>query len=160
MADSVIQSSINNIIMNRLVKIVCLGFLLLTTTHLTASASGNKATHSTSFDWSPIIEAIIQVESEGNPKAVSGNSCGAMQITPIMVKECNRILRQRGSSKRYTLRDRFSVDKSKEMFLLIQSHSNPSNNVEQAIRAWNGGPRYSTRRTQKYYDKVMRQVKK
>lgn len=77
-----------------------------------------------------------------------------------MVKECNRILRQRGSSKRYTLRDRFSVDKSKEMFLLIQSHSNPSNNVEQAIRAWNGGPRYSTRRTQKYYDKVMRQVKK
>ncbi len=82
-----------------------------------------------------------------------------MQITPILVKECNQILRRRGSSKRYTLRDRFSVEKSKEMFLLIQSHFNPSNNVEQAIRAWNGGPRYSVRRTQRYYNKVMRRMK-
>lgn len=82
-----------------------------------------------------------------------------MQITPILVKECNQILRRRGSSKRYTLSDRFSVEKSKEMFLLIQSHFNPSNNVEQAIRAWNGGPRYSVRRTQRYYDKVMRRMK-
>src|SRR3712207_7327945 len=30
--------------------------------------------------WSLVMEAIIQVESEGNPRAVSGNSVGAMQI--------------------------------------------------------------------------------
>ncbi len=153
-----IQSSINIIIMNRTSKIVCLGLLLFTSIHLTALAGNDEKSPSTSFDWSPVIEAIILVESEGNPKAVSGNSCGAMQITPILVKECNQILRRRGSTKRYSLRDRFSVEKSKEMFLLIQSHFNPSNNVEQAIRAWNGGPRYSVRRTQRYYNKVMRRM--
>lgn len=153
-----IQSSINIIIMNRTSKIVCLGLLLFTSIHLTALAGNDEKSPSTSFDWNPVIEAIILVESEGNPKAVSGNSCGAMQITPILVKECNQILRRCGSTRRYTLRDRFSVEKSKEMFLLIQSHFNPSNNVEQAIRAWNGGQRYSVRRTQRYYNKVMRRM--
>lgn len=99
------------------------------------------------------------VESEGNPKAVSGNSVGAMQITPILVRECNNILKSRNSKKRYTLKDRFSVDKSKEMFLLIQSQHNTSNNVERAIRSWNGGMRYSVKRTQRYYNKVMARMK-
>lgn len=110
------------------------------------------------FNWEPVMEAIIQVESEGNPNAVSGNSCGAMQITPILVRECNDILQRRNSSERFTLRDRFSVSKSKEMFLLIQSHFNPDNNVDKAIRSWNGGMRYSKRRTQRYYEKVMRKM--
>lgn len=111
------------------------------------------------FDWEPVMKAIIQVESEGNPKAVSGNSCGAMQITPILVRECNDILKKRNCKKRYTLNDRFSVVKSKEMFLLIQSHFNPTNNVEKAIRSWNGGMRYSVKRTQRYYNKVMKNLK-
>ena len=106
------------------------------------------------------MEAIIQVESEGDPKAVSGNSCGAMQITPILVKECNNILKKRNMKKRYTLNDRFSLEKSKEMFLLIQSHHNPSNNVEKAIRSWNGGMRYSVKRTQRYYNKVKKNLKR
>lgn len=106
------------------------------------------------------MEAIIEVESEGNPKAVSGNSCGAMQITPILVKECNDILKKQKSKKRFKLSDRFNVGKSKEMFVLIQAHHNPENNVEKAIRSWNGGPRYSIRGTQKYLNKVMSILKK
>ena len=105
------------------------------------------------------MEAIIQVESEGNPRAVSGNSAGAMQITPILVRECNAILKARGSKKRYTLDDRFDVAKSKEMFLLIQSQHNKTNNVEKAIRSWNGGPRYSVRATNRYYRKVLQCMK-
>ena len=105
------------------------------------------------------MEAIIQVESEGNPNAVSGNSVGVMQITPILVKDCNEILKQKKSKKRYTLADRYNVAKSKEMFLLIQSHYNPENNVEKAIRSWNGGIKYSVRATNRYYKKVMRQMK-
>jgi len=62
-----------------------------------------------------------------------------MQITPILVEDCNSILKKRGIKKRYTLNDRFSEKKSKEMFVLIMSHYNPSNNVERAIRLWNGG---------------------
>lgn len=42
------------------------------------------------------------------------------------------------------------------MFVLIQSYYNPKNNVEKAIRMWNGGIGYSVKRTQRYYEKVMR----
>lgn len=115
--------------------------------------------NSSRFDWNPVMDAIIQVESEGNPKAVSGNSCGAMQITPIMVKECNEILKKRNSKKRYKLADRFNVAKSREMFVLFQSFHNKKNSVEQAIRSWNGGMKYSVRGTQRYYNKVMKLLK-
>ena len=111
------------------------------------------------FDWNPVMDAIIQVESDGNPNAVSGNSVGVMQITPILVQDCNDILQKRKSKKRYKLDDRYSVAKSKEMFLLIQSHYNPMNSVEKAIRSWNGGVRYSVRATNRYYRKVMDKLK-
>lgn len=121
---------------------------------------GTEIVSTENFDWEPVIKAIIQVESEGNTKAVSGKSCGAMQITPILVKECNDILKKRNSKTRYTLSDRFSLAKSKEMFLLMQSQFNPTNDVEKAIRAWNGGNNYSKKRTQRYFEKVMKQLKK
>ena len=110
------------------------------------------------FDWEPVMQAIIQVESEGNAKAVKGNSCGAMQITPILVAECNQILKKRNSKKRFTLRDRFSLAKSKEMFELIHSYFNPLNDIERAIRSWNGGNKYSVKRTQRYFEKVMKHL--
>ena len=111
-----------------------------------------------SFDWEPVMQAIVEVESEGDTKAVSGNSCGAMQITPILVAECNDILKKRKSKKRFSLRDRFSLAKSKEMFMLIQSHFNPLNDIERAIRSWNGGNNYSVKRTQRYFEKVMKHL--
>ena len=103
------------------------------------------------FDWEPVMQAIIQVESEGNAKAVKGNS-------PILVAECNQILKKRKSKKRFTLRDRFSLAKSKEMFELIQSYFNPLNDIERAIRSWNGGNKYSVKRTQRYFEKVMKHL--
>ncbi len=111
------------------------------------------------FNWDPVMDAIIQVESEGNPKAVSGNSVGVMQITPILVEDCNNILKKQKSKKRFTLADRYSVEKSKEMFLLIQKYYNPTNNVEKAIRSWNGGVHYSVRATNRYFKKVMKILK-
>lgn len=122
-------------------------------------ANEKNEAESATFNWNPVMEAIIQVESKGNPRAVSGNSCGAMQITPIMVAECNNILKKRKSKKRFTLADRFNVAKSKEMFILFQSFHNPKNNVEQAIRSWNGGMRYTVRGTQRYFNKVMKYLK-
>ena len=127
----------------------------------TALAGGNatKSKKAEAFNWNPIMDAIIQVESEGNPNAVSGNSVGVMQITPILVRECNDILEKMKSKKRFTMNDRFSVSKSKEMFLLIQSYHNPTNSIEKAIRSWNGGMRYSVRATNRYYKKVMSRMK-
>lgn len=136
--------------------IVC---LLVASPAAGANASaGDKAESTEEFDWEPVMQAIVEVESEGNTKAVSGNSCGAMQITPILVAECNEILKKRKSKKRFSLRDRFSLEKSKEMFVLIQSYFNPLNDIERAIRAWNGGNHYSVKRTQRYFEKVMKHL--
>lgn len=124
-----------------------------------AAAMFKNDVSSNEFDWNPVMEAIIQVESEGNPRAKSGNSVGVMQITPILVAECNKILKRKNSKKRYKLSDRYSISKSKEMFLLMQSVYNPLNSIEQAIRAWNGGNHYSVKRTQRYFEKVMKLLK-
>jgi len=128
---------------------------------LTASAggSGKSAAKSSGVNWNPVMDAIIQVESEGNPNAVSGKSVGAMQITPILVKDCNDILKRQKSNKRYTMADRYSVAKSKEMFLIIQKYYNPENNIEKAIRLWNGGVNYKIKSTNRYYRKVLAQMK-
>lgn len=115
-------------------KVVMVAILMVCTVESFAKTNGKES----SFDWTPVMNAIIQVESGGNPRAVSGPSCGAMQITPICVRECNNILEKRKSKKRYTMNDRFDVQKSKEMFLLIQSFFNRANDVEHAIRSWNG----------------------
>ena len=135
--------------------------LMALTIALTASAggSGKPAAKTSGVNWNPVMDAIIQVESEGNPNAVSGNSVGAMQITPILVKDCNDILKKQKSNKRYTMADRYSVAKSKEMFLIIQKYYNPENNIEKAIRLWNGGVKYTTRATNRYYKKVLAQMK-
>ena len=131
--------------------------MLMTSVGMLANEK-NEAENAT-FNWNPVMEAIIHVESKGKPRAVSGNSCGAMQITPIMVAECNNILKKRKSKKRFTLADRFNVAKSKEMFILFQSFHNPKSNVEQAIRSWIGGMRYTVRGTQRYFNKVMKYLK-
>ena len=146
--------------MEKLAKLACLACLMIMLVPTNASA-GTKGKTSSTFDWSPVIDAIIEVESEGNPRAVdkSRKSCGILQITPILVHDCNRILELRGSRRRYTMDDRFSVKKSKEMFLLFQSFYNPLNNVEQAIRSWNGGMNYTRKGTQKYLKKVMSKMK-
>ena len=139
------------------IKRAVLSLVALLFVSLTASAGDSiwSMQKKSSFDWNPVMDAIIKVESEGNPNAVSGNSVGVMQITPILVRECNNVLKKMKSNKRYTLDDRYSVEKSKEMFLLIQMYFNPENNVEKAIRSWNGGMKYSIRATNKYYKKVL-----
>ena len=131
------------------------GFMILSMSLMALSVNAKKS----GFDWDPVMDAIIQVESEGNPNAVSGKSVGVMQITPILVEDCNNILKRKKSKKRFTLSDRYSVKKSKEMFLLIQSYYNPTNSIEKAIRSWNGGVHYSVRATNRYYRKVMDKLK-
>ena len=86
----------------------------------------------------------------------NGNCAGLLQITPGLVKQCNIWLKAKKSKKRYTLADRYNVKKSKEMFVMVQKNYNKSNNVEKAIRVWNGGPGYTLKGTNEYYMKVMK----
>ncbi len=132
----------------QVIKKALLIFILYFST--SALAAGSEK-----FFWEEVIEAIIKVESECQTSAKRSNYAGPMQISPIMVKECNAILKERQSSKRYTLADRYSLSKSKEMFILFQEKHNPDRNVEWAVRAWNGGPYFSKKATDAYYKKVI-----
>lgn len=138
--------------MMRILKVASICFLMIFASHSEASTRGDG------FDWEPVMNAIIQIESKGNAAAVNGPYVGVLQISPVLVKECNNILRNSGSKKRYSLSDRFSAAKSKEMFVIIQSFHNPLNSIERAIRLWSGGIRYSVSKTQAYLRKVMRRM--
>ncbi len=115
----------------------------------------NSSAQNSNFDWSNVVDAIMMVESKGNVNARNGIYCGPLQISPVLVSEVNNILKRRNSTKRYSLNDRFNKQKSKEMFEVIQSYYNPKNNVERAIRMWQGGINYKVSRTQRYFEKVM-----
>ena len=83
-------------IVSRIAKILVFTVLMVfVAVKASAEESGEEM-----FDWEPLMEAISQVESEGNAKARNGNCCGAMQIKPILVEDCNLILRSRGSKKK------------------------------------------------------------
>lgn len=102
-----------------------------------------------------VVKAIAQVESKNDEKVVSKNKIhvGLLQISKITVDECNKIL----GKKKYSYNDRYSRVKSIEMFYIIQGKYNSNNNVERAIRLWNGGPFCKDKRkTDKYYKRVMK----
>lgn len=110
-------------------------------------------------DLNRLITAIATVESELNEKAVSGDCAGYLQIRPILVKECNDILKKKNSKKRYSLSDRFSKKKSIAMFYLIQEKFNPSHSIERALWVWNAGP-YAKKRPTEYINRVMKEYRK
>lgn len=144
-------------VMEKFVKVVFLIIFSFVLMPVHAERSGSSYSYSESEkDWKPVIEAIMQVESNGRDNAKRGASVGVLQITPVLVAECNNILRLRKINKRYKLSDRKNRQKSIEMFLLFQSWFNPQKDVELAIRSWNGGMHYSVKRTQRYFDKVMK----
>lgn len=105
-----------------------------------------------------LIPAIIYVESRGNDSAIGdgGLAVGCLQIHPILVRECNRIL----NSGIYTLEDRYSRSKSIEMFNVIRG--NIKNGTDEKIaRCWNGGYNgHNKSATLKYWSKVKNQMKK
>ena len=129
-------------------------FIFLVAVTLTVAL--NAQTEQQLKKWMPVINAIAQVESGGNPKAVSrsGTYVGLLQMAPICVRECNRIV---GKNK-FTYNDRLSKEKSIEMFIIFQEHHNPEGNMEKAIRLWNSGDKncmQNKKRTEAYYKRVM-----
>ena len=96
--------------MKKIERIVLTLLFVVLACPYSALAAGNGSSRATSkFNWNNVMDAIIQVESSGNRHAKNGNQVGAMQITPILVKDCNNILKQRKSKKRYSLEDRCQI---------------------------------------------------
>lgn len=98
------------------------------------------------YDWELFTQALIWVESKGDSKAVgSKDDVGVLQITPILLQDCNRIIKNEG----FTLEDRLDSLKSVEMFNIIQDHYNPQHDYHLALKIWNGHAPLS------YHRKVM-----
>ena len=107
-------------------------FLLLIVLMLNLNVKANDAKH-----YEKLVHAIAHVESSHNPNAVSSNGkyVGYLQISTGCVDECNKLIKQ----KKYRYRDRYNIQKSIEMFYIIQKYYNPSNDIHLAIRIWSEG---------------------
>lgn len=91
--------------------------------------------YDTLTDWNVLQLAIIMKESRFNPDAVGKtNDYGIFQITPIYVLEANRL-----SNLEYTHDDAFSIEKSLEMFSIVQNYHNPARSIDCAITLHNPG---------------------
>ena len=106
-------------------------------------------------------EAVCAVESNGNPRAVGDRgadgvyrAAGIAQIWAITVKDVNRF-----AGTRYTLNDRFDVEKSKAIFQLYVNHYGKGQSDEVKARIWNGGPTGNKKRaTIAYWNKIKKHL--
>lgn len=112
----------------------------------------------------PLIEALIMVESMGNDSAIGDvhmgePSVGVLQIRPIMIREVNRILKLKRSDYKFKRKDRFSREKSIEMFMIWYEFHHKDSDYEKISRSWNGGPRgHRNSRTLHYWKKVQQEL--
>ena len=90
-------------------------------------------------DWEIFTEAIILKESRGIENAVgdNGKAIGVLQLHKVMVDEANRILVNKKIDKRYTYDDRYSREKSIEIFNVVQNYKNKKKDKFLALEIWN-----------------------
>lgn len=86
-------------------------------------------------EWEIFVMALVEVECERNPNAQSNkNAIGPLQITPIYVEEVNRLY-----NTNYVFEDAWDLNKSIEMFNLMNDHYNPTKDIDKAIKLHNPG---------------------
>ena len=104
-------------------------------------------------DWDRFISAVIWKESRGDENCIGdgGKAVGVLQIHPIMVREANRILAMKDASQAnfYTYADRYSREKSIEIFKVVQGYHNKGKDHRKALQIWNHGHPAS------YYNDIM-----
>ena len=90
-------------------------------------------------NWDHFISAVIWKESRGVEDCIgdNGKAVGVLQIHPVMVREANRILRMNGEDKEYSYDDRYSREKSIEIFNIVQDYHNKSHDLYKALEIWN-----------------------
>ena len=128
--------------------------------------SHKPVSESTQPKINALVDALIYVESRGNDSAIGDRhlgkpSIGCLQIRPIMVREVNRILKRKKKDLRYRMEDRFSREKSIEMFMVWKDYYHDSDNFEEIARTWNGGPKgMKNKKTLGYWAKVKFELNK
>ena len=107
-------------------------------------------------DSRDLLSALIFVESSNNDSAYHAgeDAVGCLQIRQCMVNDINRILKKQKSILRFTYDDRWSRDKSTQMFEIYCKYYKLITTEEMA-RCWNGGPRgMQNEMTAGYWEKV------
>ncbi len=107
-----------------------------------------------------LLNAIISIESSNNDSAYHAgeDAVGCLQIRPCMVFDVNRILKKQNKTIQYSLTDRWSRDKSIEMFHVYCNYYNLTT-LEDMARSWNGGPRGASKNTTVgYWERVRDQL--
>ena len=103
-------------------------------------------------DTIDLLAAIIMVECRNNDSAhaVGEDAVGCLQIRKTMVDDVNRILKRQKKYLRFTYNDRWSRQKSIQMFQIYCKHYQ-FNTPEEVARCWNGGPRGMNKESTVYY---------
>ena len=104
--------------------------------------------------WNLWTLALIEVESGGDNYAVGRtNDWGCLQITPILVREVNRIQ----SERKFSMNDAKDRNKSIEMYNIIQAYYNPGHDRHLALKIWNPrAPVSYHKRVEEEYNKLIR----
>ena len=101
--------------------------------------------------------SFMWYESRYNEKAENPvtKARGVLQILPVMVNEANRLRSLFGDSIRYTWQDAWTVDKSIEIWYLVQGYHNPEYDLQKACQIWFGrGIQYDGMTWREYYKDV------
>jgi hypothetical protein len=97
-------------------------------------AEETAITQDTLSEWNIFTLALMKVESEYNNNAVSSvGAKGYFQMTPIYVKEVNRV-----HKTHFTFDQVTDFDKAYEIFDLMQKAHNPNYNMDKALELHNG----------------------
>tara|TARA_A100001515_G_C4512883_1_gene190748 strand:+ start:34 stop:582 length:549 start_codon:yes stop_codon:yes gene_type:complete len=103
-------------------------------------------------DASFLLSALMMVESRNDDSAhaIGEDAVGCLQIRKTMVDDVNRILKRQKKELRFVYEDRWSRDKSIQMFEIYCEHYNLTD-PEEIARCWNGGPRGMDKEATVYY---------
>ena len=103
-------------------------------------------------DWEVLQMAIAFTESRFRPDAKGkAMDYGVYQITPIYVKEINRL----SGYEAFQHEEALDVGKSVQMFNAMQTFKNPEHDIERAIHFHNKSP-YYRKTVLENYDMVLR----
>lgn len=85
-------------------------------------------------DTDKLIKIIEHIESRHNENARNGKYVGTLQISPIMVREANKI----NGYEKYSLSDRNDSLMSANIFKDIMQHKNKEKSIRKAVIIWRG----------------------
>ena len=91
-------------------------------------------TYRESGDTDRLIKIIEHIESRHNKNARNGKYVGTLQISPIMIREANRI----NGFEKYSLSDRNDSLMSANIFKDVMKYHNKEKSIRKAVIIWRG----------------------